>query len=236
MKSLKTILTLSTLASVAVANAIGLGDIAFIGFNADGTDGYSFVALNAISSSDVIGFTDEEWNGSGWITNTESQWTWTAPVAGVAAGTVVTITNMSALISGDPVENLGTIANVSDAVNNAGFGNSDESIYAYSGTHAAPSLIAAMTTETGANFGTLSGGSLVTLAADTDGAKYTGPRSGLGSFSAYLPGIADVANNWTDEGTSGTDNFNNTAFTIVPEPTSILALGFGAVALLRRKK
>lgn len=239
MKSLKTILTTVAFATVAVSQATiaGMGDLAFVGFNADGTDGFSFAALKSVGIGETIRFTDDEWNGSTWADANEAEWTWTATSA-LAAGSVISVTEVNNLYSGAPFTsaNTGTIAAVSDTLNNPGFSTTSETIYAYIGTRLAPTLIAAISSDSAVNFGGLTGGAAVALSNSSDGAKYTGLRNNQNGHAAYLPQIANVAANWTDIGNGlGDNNFNNSPF-VVPEPTSILALGLGAVALLRRKK
>ncbi|NEQ39488.1 MAG: hypothetical protein F6K40_25810, partial [Okeania sp. SIO3I5] len=73
------------------------GDIAFVQYNATNPDNFKFVALVDIPASEEIKFTDNGWLGdnSGFRTG-EGIITWTAPVGGISAGTVVEITNTSA--------------------------------------------------------------------------------------------------------------------------------------------
>ena len=41
------------------AQTLGAGDIAFIGYNTDGVDGWSFITLNDIPAGEQIYFTDQ---------------------------------------------------------------------------------------------------------------------------------------------------------------------------------
>ncbi len=238
MKNWKLAAALAGLMCAGASHALLVGDIAFIGFNADGTDGYSFVALNNIAGSEVIRFTDDEWNGSGWVDANEAEWTWTAPVSGVTAGSVINVVDINNLYSGSPVTsaNVGSIAAVSDANNNPGFSTTSDTVYAYTGTRASGTLIAAISSDTAVNFGGLTGASAIALASSSDGAKYVGARSGQSLFSGYKPLIANVAGNWTDVGNgTGDNNFSSTPFTIVPEPSSFVALALAGTLAIRRR-
>jgi hypothetical protein len=125
-------------------------------------------------------------------------------------------------------------------LNNPGYSTTAEVIYAYIGTRAAPTFLAAISSESAANFSFagLTGAQAIQLAVGTDGAKYTGPRHipmpqlAPGPFLAL---IADVQNNWTDLGGSGDNNFDPTPFT-VPEPASWLLLCLSTGALVGRHR
>src|SRR5262249_62221754 len=74
--------------------ALGPGSIAFVGFNADGNDGFAFIAIDTIPAGTVIQFNDNEWNGqpigAGGAFNTgEGSLTWTNGGADLAPGTGV---------------------------------------------------------------------------------------------------------------------------------------------------
>jgi len=110
--------------------ALAPGSIAFIGFNADGSDGFAFIVVDTIDPGQVIYFSDNEWNGSaigaGGAFNTgEGGFSWTNGSAALQAGTIVEILSASATKS----VNIGTLSAGSLAL-----GNSDESIYAFTGT------------------------------------------------------------------------------------------------------
>jgi 2',3'-cyclic-nucleotide 2'-phosphodiesterase (5'-nucleotidase family) len=183
------------------ATALQTGDIAFTSFNAD-RDAIAFVALDTIPQGEVIYFNDNEWNGSaigaGGAFNTgEGVVTWTSPVGGVAAGTVVVIDfyDSSTLISAS----VGTVTGTSS------LGANDESIYAYQGiSTSSPSTFLAFianhndgTPDSIANTGLTSGTTAVFLTNSADFADYSGPRFSETAFSGYLPLIGDVATKWT---------------------------------------
>ena len=73
----------------------------FVGFNADGTDGFAVVSLIDIPASFTIYFSDNEWNGSviglggAFINTTEGEITWSTGGSVVPAGTVVNFNSTS---------------------------------------------------------------------------------------------------------------------------------------------
>jgi 2',3'-cyclic-nucleotide 2'-phosphodiesterase (5'-nucleotidase family) len=206
------------------AHALNPGDIAFTGFNADGNDNLAFVALAPIPSGTVIYFTDEEWNGTAWATNTEAAWTWTA-TENIAAGVVVTIDNVNGLFTpaNPTISNLGTITAIVDVANtnNAGFAGSDEAVFAYEsdGTldangvpKATGNFLAVIANEDAAGSGiSLTGtglseaaGTAILFTLDEDGMAYTGSRAGQTAFADYLLLLADKTTNWTTQAGDGT--------------------------------
>ncbi len=81
------------------ANAqLSAGDIAFIGYNTDGSDDFSWIALSDIPAGEVIYFTEEGWDGStgNWVGTSEGHMTYTAPGGGISCGTVVHINETAA--------------------------------------------------------------------------------------------------------------------------------------------
>ncbi len=215
--------------------ALAVGDIAFVGFNADGNDDVAFVALTNIAAGEVIIFEDNEWNGSAWVDANENAFIWTAPAGGVSAGTIVQISSVN---TGSPTTNLGTVAFGATATygNNRGISGGDEVIYAYQGTRASPSFITAVANGgyVAAN-GTLPasltlGTNAINLAAlddDLDIASFTGLRNNQATFGAYRS-IINTPSNWNFQDGSGDQStdvtapdvpFSMTAFTISATPT-----------------
>jgi hypothetical protein len=125
---------------------------------------------------------------------------------------------------------------VTVGTNNPGFSTTAEVIYAYSGTRAAPTFLAAISSENPSNFsfGGLTGANAIQLAVSSDGAKYNGPRYVAApqfDGSLFLPLIADVASNWSDVANgTGDNNFDATPFTI-PEPSTLMLIGLSVAAL-----
>jgi uncharacterized protein len=212
---------------------LATGSIGFVGFNSDGTDNLAFVALAPIPSGEVIFFSDEEWNGTAWASDTESQFSWTAS-SSIAAGTIVTLNNVLNIYSGSPApsSNFGTILGITDANNLANIANADDAVFAYQGGNAfTPSTFLAMIANEDSVGGgwTLTGtglsqaaGTAIVFTTDEDAMAYIGPRSGEATFSAYLPELANLGANWTTVGSSpdGTTllPFSTTAFTITSVP------------------
>lgn len=235
--------------------ALVSGDIAFTSFNAD-EDGFSLVPFVNIGANTTVFFSDNEWNGSaigagGAFNAGEGYLQWNSGANVINAGSVVRFNNVdSATLLG---ASMGTFSRVSvSGSSNWGLANSNETIYAYLGTSAAaPSVF--LTAITNGNFST--DGSLVntgltqgSTAIDLNGAlntspdyaEYNGLRSGLTSFAAYKPLIANTAN-WTVDATNGTYTTtipNTTNLTTVPVPAAAWLLGSALVGMagLRRRK
>ncbi|XSC45560.1 hypothetical protein ACF1BQ_005560 [Bradyrhizobium sp. RDT10] len=139
--------------------ALGPGSIAFVGFNADGNDGFAFIVIDPIAAGSIIRFSDNEWNGSaiesGGAFNTgEGGLTWTNGGSELAVGTIVELLNTSSASTRSA--NIGTISGGTIAL-----GNSDESIYAFVGaSESAPTTFLAAVTNANGGFGSSAGGSL----------------------------------------------------------------------------
>ena len=219
--------------------ALTSGNIAFVGFNADGNDNIAFVALVDINPGEVIIFEDNEWNGTAWVDTNEGAFSWTATSL-VTAGTIVRIDNIG---SGTIAASTGTAATgVTGRGGNRGIGANDETIYAYQGSAASPTFITAIAnggfsttngvlTNTGLTAGT-NAIDFLTVDDDADIAAYNGSRSGQADFASYLPLINNPANWQTQDGTGdqSTDGtapdvpFSSTEFTIAAStPTVTIA-------------
>lgn len=72
------------------------GDIFINGFNADGNDDFSFLTFVDIAGSTEIRFTDYGWTNGTFTPNAEGTIIYSAPAGGLAAGSVVLLTNYSA--------------------------------------------------------------------------------------------------------------------------------------------
>lgn len=208
----------------AAATLTGPGDIAFTGWNADGNDDFSFVALVDINPAESIAFTDNEWDGAAFNAG-EGEITWTAATT-VPAGTVVSITNAATTIS----------ASTGLVSGNMSLDNSDEALFALIGTLASPTaFLTAFSNDGAVGFSTLAGTGLTlgitaidfdgTSAEDDDIYAYFGPRSGEADFSNYVSSINNTAN-WIsqdgggDQSTDAVDPdipFDTTSFSVVPD-------------------
>ncbi|MBD2177503.1 SdiA-regulated domain-containing protein [Pseudanabaena sp. FACHB-1998] len=222
--------------------ALTAGNIAFVGFNADGNDNIAFVALVDISAGETIIFEDNEWNGTGWVDTNEGAFSWTASST-VSAGTIVRIDNIG---SGTIAATTGTVVDASVLApsrgTNRGLGAGDEIIYAYQGTAAAPTFITAIAnggfngtngllTNTGLTAG-VNAINLSTLDDDADIAVFNAARSGQANFAAYLP-IINNPTNWIAQDGTGDQSidttapdvpFSSTAFTATPPAISSIDL------------
>ena len=187
------------------------GSIAFVGYNAEGNDNLAFVALEVIAVGEIIYFEDNEWNGSGWNDTNEGAFSWTA-TSSVAAGTIVLIDNIG---SGTITASTGTAIDASVLLpsrgTNRGIGAGDEVIYAYQGSAASPTFIAAIAsggfnatngllTNTGLAVGQ-NALDLSSLDDDADIAAFNGLRNTQANFAAYLPIINNPANWIAQDGT-----------------------------------
>ena len=112
------------------------GDIMFVGFNADGNDGFAVVALFDIPANSTYYFTDNEWNGQpigagGDFNNyNEGELTWDTGASIITAGTVVVFTDTRVPASGNYGSSEGTI---SGSIN---LNTTNEVLYCYIGANA----------------------------------------------------------------------------------------------------
>ncbi|MDB9309593.1 choice-of-anchor I family protein [Aphanizomenon sp. CS-733/32] len=200
--------------------ALTTGNIAFVGYNADGNDNIAFVALVDINPNEVIIFEDNEWNGTAWVDTNEGAFSWTATSL-VTAGTIVRIDNIG---SGTISASTGTVVDASvlspSRGTNRGIGAGDEIIYAYQGSAASPTFITAIAsggfnatngllTNTGLTAG-LNALDLSTLDDDADVGAFNGLRNGQTNFAAYLP-IINNPTNWIAQDGTGDQSIDSTA-------------------------
>jgi hypothetical protein len=241
-------------AGTAHAQLAAPGDLMFTSFNAD-EDGWAMVTFQSIAANTTVFFTDNEWNGlaigAGGAFNTgESYHRWVSGPAVINPGTVI---RFSAI---DHATNLaasfGTLSRETVAGStNYGISQSADTIYAYLGSNATTPTVFLGAITSGAlnatdgvitNTGLVLNTSATQTSPASDYAEYNGIRSGLASFAAYQPLVANIAN-WTDLGDGSYAALvpNTTAFTILPvpevDPLLMLALGLpvlGASIRLRK--
>ena len=157
--------------------ALTAGSIAFVGYNADGTDGIAFIVIDTIDPGQVIRFNDNEWNGTAFNTG-EGSFTWTNGGTALQAGTIVELLNISSAAT--RTANIGTISGSGVVA----LGNSDEALYAFVGTsETVPTTFIAAVTNNNGGFD------------NTDSGTLTGTGLVAGSTALVLPGTggADVA-------------------------------------------
>jgi hypothetical protein len=116
------------------------GDVAFLAFNVDGSDEFSFVLLRDILNNTVIKLTDHGWddaNGFGTPdTGGDAVLTWTAD-SDLSAGTVITVTGSSSR-----TVNHGTITGTGMVLSLIG-----DQLFAFQGTFASPTILAGANSE-----------------------------------------------------------------------------------------
>lgn len=192
---------------VGQAQAAEPGAIAFVGYNADGTDGFAFVLLSGTNAHTSVFFTDKEWTGSDFTTG-EGVIEWQAPAVPLAAGTVVTMTNISTA----PVTSHGT------TVSTINLDASNEVLYAFQGVDSdTPSqFLAAIANDAYAsigsdlllNTGLTIGTTAVEITGDEDVMVYTGGTTFANEAAAHTA-VGNSAN-WTTEDGSGDQAQNAT--------------------------
>lgn len=183
------------------------GDLMFVGFNADGSDGLAIVTLKDIPANTTIYFTDNEWNGmaigSGGAFNdaSEGELTWNTGPTIIPAGTVVNFITRQAPRSAD----IGSISGMLDP--NA----ANEVLYAFVGTDdLTPTVFLSAITNAGFNNtrGTLTGTGLIEgqtairIQGNDDVLVYQGDTICGTTTDACRMFIADP-DNWASEGGGG---------------------------------
>jgi len=222
---IKFTLLLCLITYLVKAQLSSAGDIAFVGFNADGDDDIAFVTFKDIPANSTIIFCDSEWNGTSFGTD-EGDFTWSSGSTVIPAGTVISINSVSATIA----PSIGSIT-----VNNAGgISSSSDAMFAFLGTspRTVSTMLAAISnSSTGfgdlTNSGLTLGSTAILLPEGTDIAIYNGVRTGLDA-NGYLSQLNNPAN-WQTEDTSADDHtngttpdlpFNATSFVISSNDTS----------------
>jgi len=205
LSALGSLLAVMLMVAPASAQLTAPGDLMFVGFNADGNDGFAVIALRSIANGTTVYFTDNEWDGT--VFNaTEGTVTWNNNTGGaLAAGTVIVLTNTQAA----PAATYGTAS----LTGSANLGASNEAVYAYLGTAiGAPTVFLsaiANSTMAGAgasitNTGMTVGAQVIEMGNNDDVAVYDGTNSCDGlTVSQCAAQIANFATSWSSEGGSG---------------------------------
>ncbi|MFY0484094.1 choice-of-anchor I family protein [Flavobacterium sp. PLA-1-15] len=206
MKLKTTLFLLLGSIGVAQAQIVAPGDIAFVGFNADGDDDVAFVTFKDIPANTNIHFCDSELT-NGIFGDDENAFIWTSPATVVPAGTIISIYALSAT----PNPTSGTITGTP-----GGLSHNGDALFAFLGTSTTnPRLIGTMLaaiSNSTAGFGDLTNSGLsqgttaIMLSEGTDIAIYNGPRTGL-DINGYLTQLGSISQ-WLEEA-SDADNHNN---------------------------
>ena len=190
------------------------GDIAFVGFNADGDKDFSIVVLADITNKTIY-FSDNETNGTGGFNDTnEGFLTWSTGINTITAGSIVNFNNIDNESNPGFGVSIGTLSRPSGNFNITA--SAKDGVFAYLGsdentptTFIAAIQIGTEPTELGSYDGdgiTLTGTGLVIGtsiiifddSATPDGAVYNASRSSQSSYSNYYTLINDDANNWNN--------------------------------------
>ncbi len=213
-------LCLLVLPAAAAAQPTAAGDVMFVGFNADGTDGFAIVTLVDIPDTTVIHFSDNEWDGDSFNNTNEGEATWTNDTGGVITeGTVLTFTDMT----GTPTASQGSMSGEDIDLN-----ASNEQLWAYLGTATVPTtfLSGIANDDFTQNTNTLTGTGLTigTTAIEIDDAGvsdedvmvYDGDNhcDSITKVQCQMQ-IADVTNNWSTE--DAVDAHNNSVYPDFPD-------------------
>ena len=176
------------------------GDIAFVSFDSDDPDAFSFVALAPIPSGTVIKFTDNGWVAStGSFRATEGIWI-VGFTSDIACGTEVVVT------ASGPTDVQGASLGSLTTSGSLALGTSGDQILAYQGDDAAPAFVAAInfdgpgwtadatTSSTSAVPAGLTDGMTALNLGEIDNARY-GCSVESGTVSSLLAAI-NTAGNW----------------------------------------
>ena len=98
------VLILLVFTTTIYSQTLTAGDIAFIEYNADGDDNFSFIAFTDIPAGEIIYFTDNGWKNTGDFRTGEGIITWTS--TGINCGNIISLTatgNFSLSADGDQI-------------------------------------------------------------------------------------------------------------------------------------
>ena len=186
------------------------GEVMFVGYNADGSDGFAFVTFVPLPNGTTIYFNDNEWNGlaigSGGAFNDTSEGaiTWTNNTGNtISAGTIITIQSAT----NSPTVNLGSVTESEDGFD---LEVSDEVLYMFLGTDdATPTSFLSTIANDGfgsptpgplTGTGLTSGTDATSISGDEDIMVYTGSLLCTTSISACATAVATTGNWTTDDG------------------------------------
>ena len=244
----KLLFTCLIAAFAGTANA----DLAFIGFNADGTDGFSLVATEGISSGTTYWLTDREWDagtssfntGEGLISVTFDQ--------DVEAGCILNINDIDDQPNNPTITdgNAAAIMSTFGGDVSTGISSGGEGLYFFQDNTTFDGStvdveIASFVNDTGQDPFANAKSSVDftgTSLAEVDVTAYTGPTTGLGSFAAYV-GLIQDESNWTFQGDGSGDQSGNYApatgkfeINAIPEPSTMGILTLASVFVMRRRR
>lgn len=216
------------------------GQVMFVGFNSDGNDGFSFVALVDIPANTTIYFTDNEWNGSaigaGGAFNTGEGFNSWSHTSVLSAGTVVTIENLD----GTPATTASIGTAIVDGPTGINLTNANEVMYMYLGSNrTTPTVFLSAIANDGFGNGTItntgltSGVNALSITGDEDVMIYTGSIECSSSLVDCAAQLA-TASNWTTQDTGADDSNNGFPDFPVDVPCSFYGFAFGQITYYSR--
>ncbi|QOD62297.1 T9SS type A sorting domain-containing protein [Polaribacter haliotis] len=221
---LKTTLLLIIFLSALTINSQTTGDIAFVGFNVETSEGdkdFSIAILSDLATNSIIYITDNESNGTGGFVSGEGALAWNSGSSIIKSGTIVVFSDVN-----NDTSRTVSIGNVTEP--DAGFNPTDkDGLFIYTGTdeNTVTTFIYGLQigndpTQTGDLTGTglTTGTSHVVIdnSASPDGGFYNGSKLNQTSYSDYLS-LISVKTNWsttTGNGETFAIPFSQESFTI----------------------
>jgi hypothetical protein len=233
--------------------ALVAGDLSIIGFKADADDSIAFVVWTTVNAGESVYFTDAGFFANSTLRDDEDIMRWTAPVGGIAAGTVIVITSPDS--PGNVSVNLGSVTGRLNGMSASGdqvfagttafpdTGDTTSPGSSYSGAllfgldfnGAAGWDSTASNSNNSALPSAISGLGLNFSIAHIDNGQYTGPRTGL-TIEQYKQRVVNLSDWSTNDDGASFGSLSSVAFTPVPEPAAALLGSFGMLALLRRRR
>jgi hypothetical protein len=236
----KLYLFLLVLYSFAIKAQMVEGNIMFVGYNADGSDGFAIVPLVNIPANSTIYFSDNEWNGSdigsggAFINTTEGELTWSTGGSIISAGTVVIFNETGSSSNPGYGSSVGSIAG------NINLNADNEVLYTYLGSNdVTPTIFLSAIANSGfsAGNGTLtgtgliSGTSAISITGDADVMIYNGSTVCNSTPAACAAQIAVAADWITDDGSGDQSNDANAPDFPTDLPPSFSGSGLPIVLL-----
>lgn len=215
------------------------GQVMFVGFNADGNDGFSFVTLVDLANGTNIRFNDNEWGGASFDADADGgvadgSLTWTNNTGNtIFAGTIITLTNTATT----PAVTIGTTSG--GTIN---LRDQNEVLYMFLGTDASTptTFLSAIANDgysaangTLTSTGLTAGTNATSITGDEDVMVYTGSINCTSTIATCTTALA-TATNWTTQDTGGDDSGNGFPDFPADAPCNFYGVAFGVVTYYSR--